>query len=516
MICDNTDQKKFLITTSIATVLFYFPLVIGSYYYRDDFERLLSQKPGWSELGRPFADILAYFLSADWQWVPDSSPFFLLVALFLTIISTCLSLKIRAIPFNATTAVLVVTYLFNPFLLSAFFYRFDCVIMAMGVACGLLGWAYYNQSKLKSALLCFVSMGFYQSYINMFIVLIVIEALYAIYSGKPVYSTIKFLIKAFVFAACICIATYFFDKLFINEYATGKSQFIFFGEKGVWKYFAVMMENVFSRYFGFLSTTGKILYSVSICLAFIQIQLHFYRHTNFDHPVLRATICSIVFLFMLPISLGVLYGIVGDGVIPPRVMPASIFFSVLIVFLLSRFITVFQQPELVEKIGTFANTKLIWVTLLLLLLCPLVFSYIVNSATRIQNDLNRFYLQRIATSLERYPADKPVVIIGGLGKSLFVAQTTERMRLVAAIIPFANSWELSSELKEFGYNNIINLSDTPKAHELVTQLCANRALPDTTTPYYRIFDLGDYLFISLGKKNMCLGHYNDNYTAETK
>ena len=300
MIGDNTDQKKFLITTSIATVLFYFPLVIGSYYYRDDFERLISQKPGWGELGRPFADILAYFLSADWQWVPDSSPFFLLVALFLTIISTCLSLKIRAIPFNATTAVLVTTYLFNPFLLSAFFYRFDCVIMAMGVACGLLGWAYYNQSKLKSALLCFVSMGFYQSYINMFIVLDIMEALNAIYSGKPVYSTVKFVIKALVFAALICIATYFFDKLFINEYVIGKSQFIFFGEKGVWKYFAVMMENVFSRYFGFLSTTGKILYSVAICLAFIQIQLHFYRHTNFDNPVLRATICSIVFYSCYP------------------------------------------------------------------------------------------------------------------------------------------------------------------------------------------------------------------------
>ena len=516
MICDNTDQKKFLITASIATVLFYFPLVIGSYYYRDDFERLLSQKPGWSELGRPFADLLAYFLSADWQWLPDSSPFFLLVALFLTIISTCLSLKIRAIPFNATTAVLVVTYLFNPFLLSAFFYRFDCVIMAMGVACGLLGWAYYKKSKLKSALFCFISMGFYQSYINMFIVLIIMETLYAIYSGKPVYSTVKFAVKAFVFAALICIATYLFDKLFIRDYATVKSQFILFGSKSVWHYFAVMTENVFSRYFGFLSTTGKIFYSVAICLAFIQIQIHFYRHTNFDQPVLRATICSIVFLFMLPISLGVLYGIVGDSGVPPRVMPASIFFSVLIVFLLSRFITGFQQPELIEKIGTFANTKLIWVTLLLLLLCPLVFSYIVNSATRIQNDLNRFYLQRIATSLERYPADKPAVIIGGLGKSPFVAQTVERMRLVAITIPFANAWVISNQLKEFGYNNITNLSDTPKAHELVTQLCANRASPDITTPYYRIFDLGDYLFISLGKKNMCLGEYNDNNTPETK
>ena len=120
MICENTDQKKFYITATIATLLFYFPLILSNYYYRDDFERLVSQTPGWSEYGRPFADVLAFFLSADWQWMPDSSPFFLIIALCLTIVSACLCLKIRSIPFNAVTATLLVAYLFNPFLLAAY------------------------------------------------------------------------------------------------------------------------------------------------------------------------------------------------------------------------------------------------------------------------------------------------------------------------------------------------------------------------------------------------------------
>ena len=100
MIWKNTDQKKFLITISIAVLLFYFPLIIGSDYYRDDLFRVVQQKPGWSALGRPFADLFAYILSANWQFLPDSSPFFLVSALLILIASTYRTIQIRKIPFN--------------------------------------------------------------------------------------------------------------------------------------------------------------------------------------------------------------------------------------------------------------------------------------------------------------------------------------------------------------------------------------------------------------------------------
>lgn len=508
MIFKNTDQKNFCITASIATFLFYFPLILNNYYYRDDYIRLYTQTPGWSEYGRPFADVLTLFLSGDWQWLPDSAPFFLLVALFLTVVSACVSLNIRSIPFNSITAVLLVAYLFNPFLLSAYLYRYDCVLMAMGLTCSLLGWAYYPSSKLKSAIFCFVCMGFYQSYINMFIVLILIETLFKIYNGGNIGVAIKYLFKAIIFAAIITIIFYFFAKLFILEYATAKSQFIFQSPKGPWHHIAVTTENAFSRYFGFLSTTGKVLYGTAICVAFTQIQLHFYRDTQFEKPVLRATICSTAFLFMLPISLGVIYGIVGDNGIPPRLMPQSIFFSVCIIFLIIQFITRFQNSR--QTIGplTFANTKITWGMIVFFLLFPLVFSYILNNAVRIQNELNRYYLHRLATSLEKYPPEKPTYILGGLGTSIYLKDTVQRMRLMAIMIPHGSDWLFSSQLKEFGYTNITNLANTPKAHELVRQLCSTNKVPDIKTMNYRIFDLGDFLFISLGRKSMCLSDYN--------
>ncbi|WP_279090529.1 glucosyltransferase domain-containing protein [Bartonella apis] len=510
MICENTDQKKFYITATIATLLFYFPLILSNYYYRDDFERLVSQTPGWSEYGRPFADVLAFFLSADWQWMPDSSPFFLIIALCLTIVSACLCLKIRSIPFNAVTAALLVAYIFNPFLLAAYLYRFDCVIMAMGLTCSLLGWAYYKNSKIKSAIFCFISMGFYQSYINMFIILVLVETLFDIYRGRKISIAIRYFIKSVIFAALITVFFYFFDKIFIDEYAAVKGQFIFQSSKGAAHYIAVTTENVFSRYFGFLSTTGKILYGIAICVGFAQIQLHFYRDTHFDKPVLRAAICSIAFLFMLPISLGVLYGIVGDSGIPPRVMPQSIFFSVCVLFLLIQFATRLQKLENQRGALTFANTKATWGIIGFFLLFPLVFSYILNSAVRIQNDLNRYYLYRIATSLESFPPEKPIYILGGLGTSSYIKDTAERMRLIAVMIPHGSDWLLSSQLKEFGYNNIKMISNTRLAAQLVTELCNQNRLPDINTMNYRIFDLDEFLFISLGRKNMCLSDYNEN------
>lgn len=509
MICKNTDQRNFLTTATIAALFFYFPLITGNFYYRDDFVRLVTQNPAWSEYGRPFADLLTFFLSADWQWMPDSSPFFLLVSLFLTITSACLSLKIRNVPFNATTAVLLVTYIFNPFLLSAFLYQFDCVIMAMALACSVFGWAYYRQSKLKSAVLCFLSMGFYQSYINMFIVLTLIEALYAIYNGEKISTAFKFFVKTLIFAAIISVVFYFFAKLFIYEDAAAKSQFIFTSAKGALKHLAVSTENVFSRYFGFLSLTGKILYGLAIFVAFIQIQLHFYKDTKFDRRVLRAAICSLALLLMLPISLGVLYGIVGDSLIPPRVMAQSIFFSISIVFLVLRFLTRFQQPELKTEPTIFSQTKLTWAIVGILLLCPLVFSYIVNSAIRIQNTLGQYYLQRLAISLERYPAEKPAFVLGNLGNSVFIKGTSERMRLVSLTVPHISGWLVAFQLKEFGYNNLTSLGDA-QGEEMVTRLCMINAIPDIKTSYYRIFDLGDHNFIWLGKKDMCTTDYNQS------
>lgn len=142
------------------------------------------------------------------------------------------------------------------------------------------------------------------------------------------------------------------------------------------------------------------------------------------------------------------------------------------------------------------------------LLFPLVFSYILNSAVRIQNELNRYYLYRLATSLEKYPPEKPAYILGGLGTSIYLKDTVQRMRLMAIMIPHGSDWLFSSQLKEFGYTNVTNLANTPKAHELVRQLCSTNKVPDIKTMNYRIFDLGDFLFISLGRKSMCLSDYN--------
>lgn len=508
MIWKNTDQKKFLITISTAVLLFYFPLIIRSDYYRDDLFRVVQQKPGWSALGRPFADLFAYILSANWQFLPDSSPFFLVSALLILIASTYRTIQLRNIPFNAITAVLVITFLFNPFLLSCFLYRFDCVIMSAGVACGLLAWGYYPESKLKAAILCFVAMGFYQSYINVFITLIIVEALYGIYCGNNLREIFNFFVKALLTAFVTAVVFYIFDKFFLDEYAAGKSTFIFMADNGAARYLAVIFENVYARYVGFLSTTGKVIYGVAILLAFIEIQLRFYKDTKFDNPIVRASITSIAFLFMLPLSLGVLLGVVGDGGIPPRLMVQSILFSVAIVYLLLRFLTRIQKPSFASNLDKFAYGKLTWGIIGYILLCPLVFSYIATNAISNQNKRDEYLIQRLATSLEKYPLDKPAYILGGFGTAPFVKLLTKDMRLLAHVIPHNSDWTLWLRLKKYGYDNIIWTATVIDVNQEVMKLCSSHLEPDVKHPYFKIYDLRDYLFIWVGNRDMCLTEYN--------
>lgn len=506
---ENRDQSKFLITTIIAVCLFYFPLVIWNYYYRDDFGRVVTQDPGWAIYGRPFADLFAYLINVDFQRLTDSSPFFLLMALFLVVFSAYKALQIRQIPFNATTAILLVTYIFNPFLLSSFFYRFDCAIMAAGLACSVLSWAYFKKSKIISAVLCFVAMGFYQTYINMFLMLVFMEFLFDVYTGKDLTRVFKFLFSSLVLALSAVIFFYLFAQFFIGEYADAKSTFIFFADKGALHYIIVFIENAFSRFFGFLSPTGKVFYGLAILLAFIEIQLHFYKDTDFSHRIARAAIVSFSFLFMLPLSLGALFGIVGDGGIPPRVMAPSIFFSVAVVFLLLRFLTRLQKPSLIPNLLEFSGTRLTWGIVILLLLCPLVFSYIVNNAIRNQNHRDQYLLQSLATSLERYPINKSGYILGHFGTAPFVKKISDNMRLVALTIPHGSAWVIQDEIKEYGYYNIISLHDaSAKNREIVTQICVNHVLPDIKKNYYAIYDLSDFLFIWLGNNDVCTSEFN--------
>lgn len=515
MIYKNADHKNFLITTTIAILVFYFPLIIWNDYYKDDYFRVVLNKPDWGVLGRPFADIFAYFLSADWQFLPDSSPFFLIVALAIIIFSTCYTLSVRNIPFNALTAVLLISFIFNPFLLSALLYRFDCVIMSASIAFSLFAWAYFPKSKGISALFCFISMGFYQAYINIFIVLIILEGLYNIYRGKRLKDVFNFFLSAFVLVFLTALIFYFFDKLFIEEFARTKSTFIFMGDKNIGKYLAVLVENVYSHYFGFLSPTGKVIYGLAICVSLIEIQLHFYKDTLYSHRVVRAAISSLALVFMLPISLGVLLGIVGNSRIEPRLMVQSIFFSVVIVFLVIRFLTRLQAPQLLTSYSAFAKTKFSWLVIGYLLLCPLVFSYIVNSAIRNQNHRTDYLSQQLAMSLENYPKNKPAFILGKFGNTAFIKNLIPRMRLVAHMVPDSADWVLWLSLKEYGHDKIAfrnpDLADTKK---YIGQLCSEHVQPDLKKQFYTIYNFTDHLFIWLGNKDICLTEYNPFYIAQ--
>ena len=515
MIYKNADHKKFLIITTIAILVFYFPLIIWNDNYKDDYFRIVFNKPDWTILGRPFADILAYFLSVDWQFLPDSSPFFLLIALLIVIFSICYTLSVRNIPFNALTGVLLIAFIFNPFLLSAFLYRYDCLIMSASFAFSLFAWAYFHKSKTLSALFCFISMGFYQAYINIFIVLIILESLYYIYCGHRLKDVFIFLLKAFILTFVTVVVFYTFDKLFIGDYAKSKSSLIFMGKKSIGSYLSIIFENVYSRYFGFLSPTGKAIYIIAICVSLVELQLHFYKDTNFSHKVVRAAISSLFLLFMLPISLGVLLGIVGNGGIEPRLMVQSIFFSVIIVFLVSRFLTRLQDSSLILNYSKFAKTKLTWAIIGYMLLCPLVFSYIANSAIRSQNHQSTYLSQQLAMSLEKYPEDEPAYILGKFGNTAFIQNVVPRMRLIAHMVPDYADWTLWLSLKEYGHDKIsFRGPELAETKNYVAALCNNRVQPDVRKKFYAIYDFGDHLFIWLGKKDICLTEYNPSYSVK--
>ncbi|EJF88704.1 glucosyltransferase domain-containing protein [Bartonella tamiae] len=507
MIEQKTNYQKFLITATLACLIFYLPLILQNDYYRDDYFRIIDRYPGWTPFGRPFADIFAYFISADWQWLPDSSPFFLIISLCLVVFSTCYALKYREIPFNTLTAILLITFIFNPFFLSSLLYRFDCLIMSAGLACSLFGWAYFKTSKLRAVFFNFLAMGFYQSFINVFIILIIIETSYYIYKGDRLRTIFTFLFKGMIISFISMLLYYVIMKLFIIKDAETKATLIFFAKNNILSHYSIMLENVYSRYFGFLSTTGKFIYGLIFIIGLIEIQLRFYKDTHFSHALIRAALLSFGLILLLPLSLGMLYGIVGNERISPRMMAAAIFFSVALLFLLMRFLTRLQQTKAFDDIREVASTKLTWFCVSIALLYPLVFSYIINNAIRNQNIHDRYVVEQLANALENYPAEKSSYILGSFNTAPFVSDISEKMHLISHLLPRNADWTLWLRLKEYGFNNVIWAERHINVYKTVKYLCDENIQPEISRRFFKIYPLNNKLFIWLGKQPLCKSEY---------
>jgi hypothetical protein len=249
-------------------------------YYQDDLSRSLRGITGWSNDARPLTELLMRWLGGGTP-ISDISPLPLLLSVILLAYTLTLYVQKNLQPLLLQSAqvqsadlqldtpwdnltlsqcagiALCVGFpvIANPFLLSTFSYRFDCVTMILALCTAILPYAMPDTFArwkvfLASAFLCMVVLTTYQPCIGIYISLCFMELFFMILHGRVDWK--RLIVRAL--SLIVCIPPYYLVmRRFISEGSWQESAYQLSGSGSL---FSSILQNFSTlarfvqRYFG--------------------------------------------------------------------------------------------------------------------------------------------------------------------------------------------------------------------------------------------------------------------------
>ncbi|EEC8170327.1 glucosyltransferase domain-containing protein [Escherichia coli] len=176
-------NKTIKINYLILFVILFFIITCNIYYYDDVFRSYWGYY-GWSEDGRPFADLFyKSFIFFRSESIPDIYPLPLVLTSVLLVISLTKALQNILSKDGVIVNITFAIFMLNPFLLSNMLFRYDGAFMILSIALSAIPFIFTKSRTFAiSSLLCLtISLGLYQASINVYIglasVVVAMEAL---------------------------------------------------------------------------------------------------------------------------------------------------------------------------------------------------------------------------------------------------------------------------------------------------------------------------------------------------
>ena len=140
----KNEQIQLFLVFFMFSFLYFFSVVYSNSFYGDDFVRIYTGEFGWTGLGRPLAAVIAYFYSMNTAVIIDPSPLsYIISMLFLSASSYLIFIKFDQVS-NGNGKFFGILFIFNPFFISNFSYRFDGIGMSLGLLSTTLAFSLKN------------------------------------------------------------------------------------------------------------------------------------------------------------------------------------------------------------------------------------------------------------------------------------------------------------------------------------------------------------------------------------
>ncbi|HID7485810.1 TPA: glucosyltransferase domain-containing protein [Morganella morganii] len=234
-----------------------FQIWSSNIYYMDDMFRHVLMYAGWSGDGRPFSDIYYRVLSFNGNLI-DIHPMGLISSLAIFSLVMSLYAEKNKIYNNITYSLSCLVLIINPFFISNLWFRFDGPFMLLSVSAAIIPFCVkLNKNIINYIFHIFfivLSLGLYQSSINIFIAFSAIELLRTSSRDNYKNGITLFLIRAIQAIVALLIykimVTYYYQ---MHEYAHSYSQVSDLNKDGIiniWNNIKISISEIESSFHG--------------------------------------------------------------------------------------------------------------------------------------------------------------------------------------------------------------------------------------------------------------------------
>lgn len=217
-------------------VIWIWSLLSPNVYYLDDIYRSAGGYYHWSGDYRPFADYLYYFLGLGYRF-SDLSPFpQILSLLFIYTVYLLFVSRFSKEKNNLTYYIIFLPIIFNPFMLSNLYFKFDSLFMMLSILLSVIS-IYFVEQKfyIKAVVFLYISAGLYQpsliAYVcaSLFYIFRLLESNAVNKSNKEIFKI--WLVKSLKYFFILSVAIVFYYSTVIrfsndvNFYSLGHTKY---------------------------------------------------------------------------------------------------------------------------------------------------------------------------------------------------------------------------------------------------------------------------------------------------
>ncbi len=224
----RTDNQIFVALAALYSLIL-FPILRADRYYNDDMKRSLFGRTGWDSNGRPLTTFLMKLLQCYDHALVDISPLAQIGgALILALTGVLLARRYELKPWWLA-ALLVFPLGAQPFFLENLSYKFDALSMCLAMLLALVPTLSLRRDRRTwwlGVLALFASLNFYQPAINLCLVFIVTDVVFAQIANRPPREIVRDFSRKVLQIGVAMILYELIVGIHINGWVKRKSQMI--------------------------------------------------------------------------------------------------------------------------------------------------------------------------------------------------------------------------------------------------------------------------------------------------